>query len=211
MPKTRDAFALRGFDEKRILQRPFFKEFDLPVADDDKIGEDFFDDVADDINLANGKLKLAERLNDCAKKYLLHLETHKTRLRKIMRVYADKYISSHDEKIVVKNQRAINLLACYFDLYQVIEQLLLGNVTSHLLNVSYLLLLRLYRSKFSSRLRQARKAANLTQQQLAERVGLKTYNAIAQYERGINDPSLLTVFRITQELKCSANWLIGLQ
>ena len=69
---------------------------------------------------------------------------------------------------------------------------------------------RFFRAEFGRRLKQARKAAKLTQQQLAELVGLKTFNAIAQYERGISDPSLPTLYRISKILNCSADWLLSL-
>ena len=37
MPKTKDAFAMRDFDGKRILQRPYFRQFGFADESDEKI------------------------------------------------------------------------------------------------------------------------------------------------------------------------------
>ena len=67
------------------------------------------------------------------------------------------------------------------------------------------------RPVFARRLKLARQATGMTQGELAERVGLKSYNPITLYERGINDPSIKTLTALAQELKVSANWLLGLE
>ncbi|MBQ6296149.1 MAG: helix-turn-helix transcriptional regulator [Selenomonadaceae bacterium] len=61
---------------------------------------------------------------------------------------------------------------------------------------------------FAARLRQARKAAGLTQAQLAEKTGI-TQSGYTRYERGINDPSISTLKKLSEILNVSLDWLIG--
>ena len=210
MPKTKDAFALRGFDEKRILQRPWFKKFNLPVDDDIKIRDCFFKNVID-LRDASKRLSKIERLNDYAKSYILHLKKHEARLEKIMRVYANKYISLKDEKIKAKYQRALNLKAFYFELYwNIVATSFYKEIVAISVATGSVLFLSRCHKVFRSRLKALRKAKSITQLQLAESVGLKSANAIATYENGKAEPSLPTLFRLATELDCSVDWLLGL-
>ena len=209
--KTKNAFALRGFDVTRILQRRFFRDLNLPVGDDEKILEDYFANISDIHEVAQ-KVNYIEQLNNLAKKYLFHLEAHgERRLKRIMQIYADKYISSNDETIKKKYQRVLDLRASYHDLYWSVLNPFYNEVVSGLVVTGNLTFIKRCRDSFGTRLRQARKAAGLTQTELAERVGLKTYSAITQYERGINDPSLPTLLRLSTTLNCSVDWLLGLK
>ena len=66
------------------------------------------------------------------------------------------------------------------------------------------------REKFAKRLRQARRRAELTQEQLAEKAGIKR-RTYAAYETARNQPSLDILVRIARALKCSVDWLIGME
>ena len=209
MPKTKDAFALRGFDEKRILQRRWFKDIYLPIDDDIKILENFFANVID-LRDASKRLNKIDWLNNHVKNYFSHIQAHEARLGKIMRAYADNYISLEDEKLKTKYQRALNLKAFYFELYWNVLKKFYDFVALAVLKGNFLFL-SLCRDAFCARLRKLRKAAGLTQLQLAERVGLKSANAIATYENGKAEPSLSTLFRLATELNCSVDWILGLK
>lgn len=56
------------------------------------------------------------------------------------------------------------------------------------------------------RLKELRKALNLTQQKFADKLGVKQ-NTIAQYEMGRNDPSDAVIISICREFGVSENWL----
>lgn len=56
------------------------------------------------------------------------------------------------------------------------------------------------------RLKELRKALNLTQQKFADKLGVKQ-NTIAQYEMGRNDPSDAVIISICREFNVSENWL----
>lgn len=56
------------------------------------------------------------------------------------------------------------------------------------------------------RLKELRKALNLTQQKFADKLGVKQ-NTIAQYEMGRNDPSDAVIISICREFNVSEDWL----
>lgn len=56
------------------------------------------------------------------------------------------------------------------------------------------------------RLKELRKALNLTQQKFADKLGVKQ-NTIAQYEMGRNGPSDAVIISICREFGVSENWL----
>lgn len=54
----------------------------------------------------------------------------------------------------------------------------------------------------AEQIKQARKKANLTQEELAERIGLSGKMVISHYESGTRKPSLLTLEKIANALNC---------
>lgn len=209
MPKTKDAFALRDFNGDRILQRAWFKDLEFPVADDKNILADYIGNSTDIRKVAT-KIKCIERLNNSGKEYLRHLRHHLSRLDKIMAIYARGYIDGKNEKLKEQYLRALNLKAFYFEFGNAVNKSFCDNIVSPLFLEGAIDFISLARKTFGERLREARKAAGLTQGQLAALVGLKSYNPITQYERGINDPSLPTLIRLATELNRSVDWLLGL-
>ena len=61
---------------------------------------------------------------------------------------------------------------------------------------------------FSARLRQARKEADLTQNELAKRIGVKRSSYTA-FETARNEPNASVVVAIAKELNKPVNWLLG--
>lgn len=56
------------------------------------------------------------------------------------------------------------------------------------------------------RLRELRKTLDLTQQEFADRIGIKR-NGIAKYETGVNAPSAAVITLICREFNVDENWL----
>lgn len=56
------------------------------------------------------------------------------------------------------------------------------------------------------RLKELRRALNLTQQKFADKLGVKQ-NTVAQYEMGRNDPSDAVIISICREFNVSEDWL----
>lgn len=62
---------------------------------------------------------------------------------------------------------------------------------------------------FGEKLRQARKRANLTQKQLADRIGA-LHNSVSQWECGINRPSQDVIRALCDALGVTADYLLGI-
>ena len=61
---------------------------------------------------------------------------------------------------------------------------------------------------FAERLRQTRKDKQMTQEDLAKKVGVNK-QSISQYERGVRRPDLDILSKIAQELALTTDYLIG--
>lgn len=230
MPKTKNAYALRSFDTTKILQRRWFKDFNLPVDEDEKVLLGFCNIVENPfenatpydsptvithiekscLKSANENLEIITRLGEHTVFYEALLERHLKRLNDIKKYYTEIFMATEEKIWKTKALQANELIKHYR------EVLNSTTVLREKISIKVKTLKELFEKDFrqrffGSRLRQARKAAGLTQRELAERVGFKTYNSIAQYERGLNDPSLPTLFRIATELNCSADWLLNLK
>lgn len=207
MPKTKDAFALADFDAERILQRPFFKTLCLPMTIDKEIIADY--DPLDIVANIPAKLRRLQELQDFLAAYTKKLLSHELKLEKIILRYSELYVQTNAQIYKEKYSRAYILQQSYLIANEFNGRLqrsviYLGSVAEDVLDGEY-------RTGFGIRLRNARRTKGLTQLELARRVGFKSYNSIAQYERGINEPSASVVFKLAKELECSADWLLGLK
>ena len=230
MPKTKDAFALRDFDETRILQRLWFKDFNLPIGSDEDVLLSFLNVFEKPVAgiTPSGYLKVItpnqegylagaienletiSRIGDRAVFYEALLERHMIRLNAIQKSLVEKFMATEERMYKEKFIRATDLLKLYRAVLN--STMALRQKITFKVQMLKELFEKDFRQRFfGTRLRQARKAAGLTQAELAGRVGFKTFNAIAQYERGIRDPSLPTLFRLAKELNCSADWLLNLK
>jgi len=63
---------------------------------------------------------------------------------------------------------------------------------------------------FAQRLRQARRKAKLSQDELAQRIGASR-SSVARWERGNDVPSARTVWAMATELEVAARWLLGMR
>lgn len=190
--KTRNAFALRDFDAQRILQRPFFNDFHfdssktdsqilqlLKAADNDSV-----DDMEQKLHTIE---KVHEKLND-----FYH------------------FISRHQKRLNRRKNKEKNIddiVLGYF--YASLDCAELAQKFGVFYNEVEKKIQQQYRTEFAARLKQARRAAGLTQRQLADMVQISP-TGFAQYEQGRNDPSLLTLSRISKRLKVSSDELLGI-
>lgn len=67
---------------------------------------------------------------------------------------------------------------------------------------------KINRDELGERIRKSREKMKLTQEGLAERIGI-TNAAISNYETGKKPPGLETLVRIAEELRVSIDWLLG--
>lgn len=66
------------------------------------------------------------------------------------------------------------------------------------------------KNKFAQRMRELRKENGLTQNQVAKMMGLSE-SAIAKYEQGKNEPSLVFLISIAKFFKTTTDDLLGLE
>lgn len=227
--KTKDAFALRNFDETKILQRLWFKDFNLPIGSDEDVLLSFLNVFEKPVAgiTPSGYLKVITpnqegylvgaienletitRLGDRTVFYEALLERHMIQLNAIQKSFVEKFMATEERIYKEKFIRTTDLLKRY--------RMVLNSTTALRQKITFKvqMLKELFEKDFrqrffGSRLKQARKTAGLTQAELAERVGLKSYNPVTQYERGISDPSLPTLFRLATALNVKTDWLLGL-
>ena len=208
MPKTKDAFAFRNFDFEQFVQKLLAKNglketaLGLHVVDADI--RDFADmqrakksylQFYDDLKTFRGKiirhgdrllkyfqsLKIDNKLLDDDDYYFSIVRPRDKRIRKL----SNKYTSLAKKFISAENE-AINKI-------DVLEQCQEGIILS----------------VFSDRLKSIRKAAGLTQIQLAKKTGL-TQKIISSYETANSVPSLHSLIQLSREFSRPIDWLLGL-
>lgn len=231
MPKTKDAFALKDFDETRILQRQFFKDFNFDI---DKTDAEILQSLEFDFNPYGNTenrerfLEFLGKLNSRVGEYQEHIKRHSKRLIKYARGVERKITvdpTADIESLRNRHKRAEQLSIIYngirvnFDSGEVelvgynrkiddSVELLSQKIFDVYFRVDGIAKMQ-YREVFAERLKQARKMTGLTQARFAPKIGL-TKNGYALYETARRDPSIPTLIRIAKELKISADWLLGL-
>lgn len=198
--KTHDAFALAGFDERRILQRPFFKSLNLPADDDAEIIQTF------DVSSLKSAVEMEKKLDDlrkldlAVKKFRQLIKNHRRRLRSM---FAELDKRSDETKL-----DRLGFLLRKYNWY---------SETAELFNLKFGILFiegekaldRQYRKEFGQRLKAARQAAGLTQMDIAQLLNI-TRNSWQKYESGGADISLPNLYKVIKTLGISSKFLIGL-
>lgn len=204
MPKTRNAFALRDFDDERILQRPFFREFKFPSSKtDEEILQTFNttdSDSADDMEKKIHTIKTAyDRLMKFRELMFRHYQNR-----------CDKYNRTKAKVLGVKIAELKRPAPVIEYCTAIMNCITLAEKFRELFFKLEKEIQKRYRQEFATRLQRARKAAGLTQKQLAEMIQIST-TGFASYEQAKNDPSIPTLIRIAKVLKLSENQLLGLK
>lgn len=218
MPKTRNAFAFRGFDNERILSRRFCKKFrEAWQATENRTDAEILDyfNVSysyDGVNIDNQYA--LDGLNELLIKYVTpyqkHLKRHVERLTNYINAVANK-IAAADETANVADlrehhKRAIKLAEKHkhcADSVDGLKKKLSKQYKAVEDEIGYQ-----YRKSFGERLRQARLAAGLTQAQLGESLQL-SQKAISGYEVGAREPNLAQMVRFAYKLNRPVDWFLG--
>lgn len=221
LPKTRNAFAFRDFDGKRILSRPYFRQWREKFhVDDNQTDAEILAALtatdSDDFTELEKKNKILQEIcNGLSELYDMiqkrHADYQKGRLenyrRRVMKKIVD-FPASVATPFQARIGREQNLLGFYtvtvlpglndFIAYMAV---LLGH--------SEKLLQAAYRRRFGERLKAAREKAGLSREELSKKINV-TANGFGLYETGKRDISTMTLIRLAQTLKVSSDWLIGL-
>lgn len=195
MPKKYSAYAFRKFDAQKILQRPYFK----------KIREDYHvEDKNDEEILKSLKATSQDSANTMEQKlHLIGMLYEKI-------VDFEHFIGRHQKRLNRRKNRKRNIddiVLGYF--YASLNCVELTKKISPICAEIEKKIQQQYRIEFAIRLKQSRKAAGLTQRQLADMIQISP-TGFAQYEQGRNDPSLLTLSRVSKILKVSSDELLGI-
>lgn len=237
MPKTKDAFALANlaFELEDAIGEFSIPEFKFePVGDEDDEDEEkaaetkAFNIVSDWINDSIGEryemppyrgfwrvqvileestaeIKRLQFILDC-------LDSHIARLRKYLLIVSKKITRSKsvDDKEFWyrKKDRASFLLWRYEWLKDVLD-----NFSRHIekyIESQQENLQRQYKNEFAERLRNARRRKKISQSQVASLLNITT-GAYSNYERGLRDLPMFTIYRLTEILSVSADYLFGVK
>lgn len=208
MPKTRDAFALRGFDEQKIIARMFAPDFshrtDAELLATYQFGVNAKLFGTDNQFATFSRITLIE-FAMAASQYQTRLTRHNDRLLRYSVYLIENF--AVDDVIQSRIRRARKLSDRYVDACRAVQSLQkkLHGIIVSIDNYAEQSL----RQRFSERLREARKAVGLTQQQVADKIEM-TASGYNQYELARRDPSIPTLIKIARILNRSADWLLGL-
>ncbi|MBR0289578.1 MAG: helix-turn-helix transcriptional regulator [Selenomonadaceae bacterium] len=206
MPKTKNAFALRDFDFDKFIRD---KLLVCGLSPNALISMD-----ADKNNFADMQRarKAYQKLDEELKNFRSRLTRHNERYQRYGRLITEKVASLDDDdyyfSVLKPKSKRMMILS---DKYTAIAVKILefeDNIKGIIYNLDQYQ--RGYYAKiFAMRLREARKAAGLTQNELAEKLGVKrgTYNA---YETARNEPNISVLALVAREFNRPLNWFLGL-
>lgn len=194
MAKNQRAYALRGFDESRILQRRYFKDFQFDAGKND--AEILKSLTATDIPLETleRNQKTIKAVYERLRKYHELLNRHQLRLARFNQFKAKKKgIKLGDLRSVDGGAPMIEYVTAEWnvlDLKRVFEK-------------SYYELekriQKSYRAEFAARLKRARLAAGLTQKQLGDIIQISP-QGVSLYERAEREIPNHVIIRLLKEL-----------
>ena len=190
--KRQNAFALRGYNGEKILQRPFFKSLKLPAAMDAEILSALKIADSDSVDDMENKLIITKATHNRIEEYRRLIERHTRR--------CDRY----NKALGVKKAVITDYFSATLDCIELAEKF------AKLYFETEKRIQERYRREFSARLRQARIAAGLTQRQLGELVQVSPLG-ISRYERDERDIPIYTVIRLAKVLNLSGDQILGLK
>ena len=205
MPKTKDAFGLRGFDAQRILGRKFFSskfnllaDADTWQIDSDEENLDSLFNVAAVNHLGTAKMKerlsKAQALKTTTATYAQHLFKHELKLERF------EQDAKYRDRAILLRQRYRAAIESLGTLQKKINQLVSDGEKA---------IPKIFCRELGERIRTARESTGLKRQDVASTLGF-SQNALAQYERGERELSPYTLVRLSEILGRSLNWLLGL-
>ena len=202
--KTKNAFAFRDFDSNRILQRPFFKNFYFASDKSDaEILESLSKATEDSADSWERRLHAIKAMHERLAEFRHLIDRHnETRLNKYNREKSE----SKGIKIVELQHPApvteyLNASLSVLELMSKLEKLYCD--IEKKIQVSC-------RKEFGNRLKRARQALGLTQQQLGDLVRISS-QGVSLYELGKRDASIPTIIKFAKVLNMNGNQILGIE
>lgn len=202
--KTKNAFAFRDFDSSRILQRPFFKNFYFePNKSDDEILKSLTNATDDSVDSWENNLYAIKAILDRLEEFRHLINRHN---EKRLDTYNKKKSKSENVKII-ELQRPAPVMEYFSASLSVIE--LMNKFEKNYCDIEKKIQVR-YRKDFGNRLKQARQALGLTQQQLGDLIRISS-QGVSHYELGKRDASIPTIIKFAKVLNMNGNQILGLE
>ena len=202
--KTKNAFAFRDFDSTHILQRPFFKNFYFDSQKSDaEILESLSKATEDSADSWERRLHAIKAMHERLAEFRHLIDRHnETRLNKYNREKSE----SKGIKIVELQHPApvteyLNASLSVLELMSKLEKLYCD--IEKKIQVSC-------RKEFGNRLKRARQALGLTQQQLGDLVRISS-QGVSLYELGKRDASIPTIIKFAKVLNMNGNQILGIE
>ena len=202
--KTKNAFAFRDFDSSRILQRPFFKNFYFePNKSDDEILKSLTNATDESVDSWENNLYAIKAILDRLEEFRHLINRHnENRL--------DTYNRKKSELKGIKMtelQRPAPVMEYFSASLSVLE--LMNKFEKLYSDIEKKIQVR-YRKEFGYRLKQARQALGLTQQQLGDLIRISS-QGVSHYELGKRDASIPTIIKFAKVLNMNGNQILGLE
>ena len=205
MPKTRNAFALKDFDETKIFQRPFFNfievDGDYFLKNNERNDKDIFRELSatDDINKNELNLRKYQTIQEKLLYYQNLIDRiHLPRLVRLKRTTEDTEI-----------KKRVDELRDFYDEYANKITITSAFVEEQIKKLEKVIQQQ-NKNIFASRLKQARKEKNISQRDLSDLTGINRAD-IGLYETGKKFPSLDNFIKILRCTGFSADWLLGME
>ena len=227
MPKTKNAFAFRDFDAEKILQRPYFREFLEEYHIEDKTDEEILNSLSfadnDSAKDIRRKAFCLFSLRNLVEDYIKRIAQHSGKLAKYSFQVGNRIINDETADIKILRERH-KRLTDLIDKYEGalvqwseepakcygIKMLLINNLLKRI--IEQLKELDEAQSHnqiiFAARLKKKREEMELTRAELATRLNT-TKRAVGYYETAMREPNLSMLAKISKELNCTVDWLIG--
>ena len=194
MPKTKDAFAFRNFDKTRILQRPYFRRFNLPNKSDVEIIQSLQAADDDSVDTMEDKLSTLKALHERVQDFQSLCSRHIARI----------------SSLVKKREKENKKLPYVLEYVIVVDDL--GDILNGLAENYYVLekkIQKKYRDEFTARLRHYLEESGLTRRKLGDLVQVSP-QSMSKYFLGQNEMPIHTLIRISKVLGISTDKLLGL-
>ena len=202
--KTRNAFAFRDFDSSRILQRNFFKNFYFkPDKSDAEILDSLNNATTDSVDSLEKNLYAIKAIHDRLREFRHLIDRHnENRLNKYNRK------KSELEGIKITELQRPAPVMEYFNASISVSDLM-NQFEKLYSDIEKRIQVR-YRKDFGTRLKRARQALGLTQQQVGDLIRVSS-QGISLYELGKRDASIPTIIKFAKVLNMNGNQILGLE
>lgn len=204
MTKTKNAFAFRDFDSSRILQRPFFKNFYFEADKSDEEILQLLNNATDDsVGSWEKNLYAIKAILDRLEEFRHLINRHNENR---LDTYNKKKSKSENVKMT-ELQRPAPVMEYFSASLSVLE--LMNKFEKLYCDIEKKIQVR-YRKEFGNRLKRARQALGLTQQQLGDLIRISS-QGVSLYELGKRDASIPTIIKFAKVLNMNGNQILGLE